>query len=114
MIRRFEHQDTTATANVWFHPGSGLDEYKYLPTFQSLDETKALDVFKTVIVKHCDIWVYETDSEIHGFLAMNDPDLYERACELVVVYEGLHTYGGMAGRDMEAVALGIEEMVDDE
>ena len=48
---------------------------------------------------------------IGGFLAMNDEKLYERACELVVVYEGLHTYGGMAGRDMEALAIGIEESV---
>jgi len=51
---------------------------------------------------------------IGGFLAMNDPDLYERACALVVVYEGLHTYGGMAGRDMEALAIGITESVDDD
>ena len=51
---------------------------------------------------------------IGGFLAMNDPDLYEEACALVVVYEGLHTYGGMAGRDMEALAIGITESVDDE
>ena len=51
---------------------------------------------------------------IGGFLAMNDPDLYERACALVVVYEGLHTYGGMAGRDMEALAIGITESVSDE
>ena len=51
---------------------------------------------------------------IGGFLAMNDPDLYERACELVVVYEGLHTYGGMAGRDMEALAIGIKESVSDD
>jgi tyrosine phenol-lyase len=50
---------------------------------------------------------------IGGFLAMNDPELYERACELVVVYEGLHTYGGMAGRDMEALAIGIKESVQD-
>jgi tyrosine phenol-lyase len=51
---------------------------------------------------------------IGGFLAMNDPDLYERACALVVVYEGLHTYGGMAGRDMEALAIGITESVSDQ
>jgi tyrosine phenol-lyase len=50
---------------------------------------------------------------IGGFLAMNDPKMYERACALVVVYEGLHTYGGMAGRDMEALAIGITESVDD-
>lgn len=51
---------------------------------------------------------------IGGFLAMNDPDLYEKACNLVVVYEGLHTYGGMAGRDMEALAIGITESVEDD
>jgi tyrosine phenol-lyase len=50
---------------------------------------------------------------IGGFLAMNDADLYRRACDLVVVYEGLHTYGGLAGRDMEAMAIGIRESVDD-
>ena len=48
---------------------------------------------------------------IGGFLAMNDPKLYDGACNLVVVYEGLHTYGGMAGRDMEALAIGITESV---
>lgn len=51
---------------------------------------------------------------IGGFLAMNDASLYEKACELVVVYEGLHTYGGMAGRDMEALAIGIKESVQDD
>ncbi len=50
---------------------------------------------------------------IGGFLAMNNEKLYERACGLVVVYEGLHTYGGMAGRDMEALAIGIKESVQD-
>jgi tyrosine phenol-lyase len=51
---------------------------------------------------------------IGGWLALNDPHLYEEASNLVVVYEGLHTYGGMAGRDMEAMARGIVESVDDE
>ena len=50
---------------------------------------------------------------IGGFLAMNDADLYRRACDMVVIYEGLHTYGGLAGRDMEAMAIGIRESVDD-
>jgi len=50
---------------------------------------------------------------IGGWLALNDPDLYEEASNLVVVYEGLHTYGGMAGRDMEAMARGIVESVQD-
>jgi tyrosine phenol-lyase len=46
---------------------------------------------------------------IGGFLALNDYDLFEEARNMVVVYEGLHTYGGLAGRDMEAMARGIEE-----
>jgi tyrosine phenol-lyase len=50
---------------------------------------------------------------IGGFLAMNDKNVYEEASNLVVVYEGLHTYGGLAGRDMEAMAIGILESVDD-
>lgn len=48
---------------------------------------------------------------IGGFLAVNDWDIFEEARNLVVVYEGLHTYGGLAGRDMEAMARGIEEAV---
>ena len=51
---------------------------------------------------------------IGGFLAMNDKSLYEEASNMVVVYEGLHTYGGLAGRDMESMAIGITESVDDD
>lgn len=50
---------------------------------------------------------------IGGFVATNNPMVFKKLKELVVVYEGLHTYGGMAGRDMEAVAQGIREMVND-
>jgi len=51
---------------------------------------------------------------IGGFLAINDETIYEEARNLVVVYEGMHTYGGLAGRDMEAMARGIEEAVQDD
>lgn len=51
---------------------------------------------------------------IGGFLAVNDWDVFEEARNMVVVYEGLHTYGGLAGRDMEAMAIGIQESVDDD
>jgi tyrosine phenol-lyase len=49
---------------------------------------------------------------IGGFLATRDKKVYEKARNMVVVYEGLHTYGGLAGRDLEAMAIGIEEMVE--
>jgi tyrosine phenol-lyase len=48
---------------------------------------------------------------IGGFLAVRDPDLARRARAMLVAFEGLHTYGGMSGRDMEALAAGIREMV---
>lgn len=48
---------------------------------------------------------------IGGFLAVRDPDLARKARALLVAFEGLHTYGGMSGRDMEALARGIREMV---
>jgi tyrosine phenol-lyase len=51
---------------------------------------------------------------IGGFLAINDYEVFEEARNLVVVYEGLHTYGGLAGRDMEAMALGISESVQED
>ena len=51
---------------------------------------------------------------IGGFLAINDYEVFEEARNLVVVYEGLHTYGGLAGRDMEAMALGIAESVQED
>ena len=48
---------------------------------------------------------------IGGFLAVNDEEIFDKARNMVVVYEGLHTYGGMAGRDMEALARGIAESI---
>lgn len=51
---------------------------------------------------------------IGGFFACNDKKIYDAVANLAVVYEGLHTYGGLAGRDMEAMAIGIREAADDD
>ncbi|MDI9546765.1 MAG: tryptophanase, partial [Chloroflexota bacterium] len=51
---------------------------------------------------------------IGGWLAVNQEEVFDLARNMVVIYEGLHTYGGMAGRDMEALAIGIEESVQDD
>ncbi|MFA8341369.1 MAG: tyrosine phenol-lyase [Rhodothermaceae bacterium] len=51
---------------------------------------------------------------IGGFLAVNDFDTFDKCRNMCVLYEGLHTYGGMAGRDMEALSIGITESVDDD
>ena len=50
---------------------------------------------------------------IGGFLAMNDDDLAMKCRNLLIVTEGFPTYGGLAGRDLEAVAQGLLEIVDE-
>jgi tryptophanase len=49
---------------------------------------------------------------IGGFVALRDQMLYKEISRLGVVFEGFPTYGGLAGRDMEAMALGLKEVVD--
>ena len=48
-------------------------------------------------------------TNIGGFLCLNDEEMFTQAKELVVVFEGMPSYGGMTGRDMEAMAIGLKE-----
>jgi tyrosine phenol-lyase len=98
---------TRAVENAWFiqqnEPGyQGRTVAEILLEFCSYSDGCTMSGKKDALVN------------IGGWLALNDKALYEEASALVVVYEGLHTYGGMAGRDMEAMARGIEESVQDD
>jgi len=53
-------------------------------------------------------------TNIGGFLCTNDDELFLKSKELVVVFEGMPSYGGMTGRDMEAMAIGIQESIQEE
>ena len=98
---------TRAVENAYFiqqrEPGYADKKLaEILKEYCSLTDTCTMSAKKDALVN------------IGGWLATNDQGLYEEARNLVVVYEGLHTYGGLAGRDMEAMARGIAESVEDD
>ena len=53
-------------------------------------------------------------ANIGGLIGLNDEELYQKILPLLIAQEGFITYGGLAGRDLEAVARGLYEMTDDD
>ncbi|MFH1196281.1 MAG: tyrosine phenol-lyase [bacterium] len=82
---------------------------------QGYSEKSIAQILKEICSYFDGLWVSAKKDlmvNIGGFLATRDKVVYEEARNMVVVYEGLHTYGGLAGRDMEAMARGLDEMVE--
>ncbi len=101
------HDMTRVAENAWFIK-EREDGYKNKSVKEIIYEICSLTNHATMSAKKDPL------VNIGGFLATNDEDVYRKAQNMVVIYEGLHTYGGMAGRDMEALAIGIVESVSDE
>ncbi|MDM8521066.1 tryptophanase [Anaerolineales bacterium HSG6] len=53
-------------------------------------------------------------ANIGGFLALNDDELAQRCKNMLILSEGFPTYGGLAGYDLEAIATGLEEVVNED
>ena len=101
------HDMTRVAENAWF--------------IQQREKGYAKKSVATIVKEICSLTDGATMSakkdamvNIGGFLALNDWDVFEEARNMVVIYEGLHTYGGLAGRDLEAMAIGISESVSDD
>ena len=76
------------------------------------ENTPIIDILREMM-SYSDGCIYSSKKDclvnIGGFLATNEKDIFEHTRSMVVVYEGLHTYGGLSGRDLEALSRGLRE-----
>lgn len=101
---------------IWCDATRAVENAYYIKTREKGFANKSIaEILKEFCSYFEGIWVSAKKDclvNIGGILATRNWKVFEEARNLVVVYEGLHTYGGLAGRDMEAMARGIEEMVE--
>jgi len=100
---------------MWFDATRAMENAYFIKVREKGYENKSLQVILKEMCSYFDgLWVSAKKDlmvNIGGIFATRSKKVFDAARNMVVVYEGLHTYGGLAGRDMEAMARGMEEMV---
>lgn len=103
------------SVKMWFDATRAMENAYFIKVREKGYENKSLQVILKEMCSYFDgLWVSAKKDlmvNIGGIFATRDKKVFDAARNMVVVYEGLHTYGGLAGRDMEAMARGMEEMV---
>jgi len=101
---------------LWFDATRATENAYFIKEREAGYKEKSIaEILKEICSYFEGIWVSAKKDlmvNIGGILATKNKKVFEKARNMVVVYEGLHTYGGLAGRDMEAMAIGLEEMVE--
>lgn len=79
-------------------------------------QNKTIKQIVTEMYSYADIMTMSSKKDgivnIGGFMAMKSEELYKQASVFNIMFEGFNTYGGMAGRDMNALAVGLHEVTD--
>jgi tyrosine phenol-lyase len=105
-----------AGIKMWFDATRAVENAYFIKEREKGYAEKTIaQILKEMLVPFEGIWVSAKKDlmvNIGGILATRNKKFFAEAKNLCVVYEGLHTYGGLAGRDMEAMARGLEEMVE--
>ena len=100
---------------MWFDATRACENAFFIKEREKGYKTKSIAQILKEMCSHFEgLWVSAKKDlmvNIGGILATRNKKVFEAARNMVVVYEGLHTYGGLAGRDMEAMARGMDEMV---
>lgn len=101
---------------LWFDATRAVENAYFIKIRERGYAKKTIaEILKEMISFFEGIWVSAKKDlmvNIGGIFATKNKKIFEKARNMVVVYEGLHTYGGLAGRDMEAMAIGLDEMVE--
>ena len=100
---------------LWFDATRATENAYFIQQKEKGYANKSVaQILKEICTYFDGIWVSAKKDllvNIGGFLATRNKRVFDEAKNMVVIYEGLHSYGGLTGRDMEAMARGIEEMV---
>ncbi len=133
----FNRKISKESGNIcYFTIPTNFEEFLKLKNYKSVKILNASNIFSQIVfwkienklsgnlidlvyefTKDFDIIVISADADlmahVGALIILNDENYYRQFCEWLVSFEGLHTYGGLSGRDMELIAISLEQAIDE-